>query len=667
MSLSAVEFGMDRRDILGLGMGAAIYASTLPANGQTSPTARTATAKQLRADITINGKTFTYTMDGGKNLGNFIGPGFVQQNVRGVHPSPEFNPAMEVYFRPDVAPSTRIEVIVEMWKSGDLAGSLVNHPKTTVLPAGVTAANFMAPLTIAVFDESGNPVADHLGRTVITAPYWGWGERYRFQTAPRPIIRTPNQLVAANLIPPFGTRNLPGTIKPRDFSIFTYINPMDLAGTKPGGGTGERDDIGLTTEQGANYLINPTDPAAIQAMLAWGEASASYPIHLRDDATGAPISKLTYPQCNNYNLNDNYQGDPCIVTEGNFVAPGGGDPTHSAPDTSHLASLSYIPAISTGDPFHLEEQQFTANYALIGNSQTMNGNAVVGVSGGARAIAWEIRSVFEAWAATKQAELNGPLPSWLLPSSDFDTILRNCVPFFEQWTKSTARWATVFHWLPLINDVEPWENKYQAVTMMLGVLLGRSDYKAIAEWVVQDQVNWVSGRTGAPPAFPDPYVYVTATPASGLTGNVYLPPAGTPDDDFYPDLGTAFIAWATDQIARNVGAGNNGSINQAEFNALLADPLNGGNLIETQGDYAGNYPRGVLAFATYLDALGLISMPDAPACLDRMTKYVANLGGVGTRSARWAFMPSLNGSLPAFAPLPPPVPLPRVVRSQTPH
>ena len=289
----------------------------------------------------------------------------------------------------------------------------------------------------------------------------------------------------------------------------------------------------------------------------------------------------------------------------------------------------------------------------------MNGNAVVGQSGGARAIAWEIRSVFEAWSATKQAEANGPLPSWLLPSSYFDTLLKNMVPYFELWTKSTARWAAVFHWLPLVNNVEHWENKYQAVAMMLGVLLGRTDYKAIAEWVVQDTINWLKTI----PAFPDPYYFNTVTPASGLSGNVYLPPSGTPDSDFYPDLGTAFMAWAQGDIA-----GKGGQITQAGLDALMADPLNGGVLVETQNDYAGNYPRGVCAFATYLNTLGLIDMPDPPACLDRINKYVQGLNrGAGVGVARWAFMPSLNGSLPAFAPLPPPVPLPRVAGSQMPH
>lgn len=655
---------MDRRQILGLGIGAVMSTSTGSANGQISQTPRTSTAKLLRADITIKGMAFSYALEGGKDLGNFNGPGFVQRNVRAAHPSPEFNPAFEVYFRPDDVPSTRVEVVFEFFKSGDLAGSLVTHPRTTVLPAGVTAANIMTPLAIEVFDENGNPIADHLGRTVITAPFFGWGSRYRFQTALRPLIQTPAQLFAAKLLPPFGTNGLPGTITKQDFSIFTYTNPMDLAGTKPQGGTGERNDLGLVTEWGANYLINPTDPVAIQAMLAAGEAAATWPFNLRDDATGAPISKLTYPTCNNYNENDNYQGDPCIITGANIIAPTGGAQTGDSPDTSHYDSLSYIPYLSTGDPFHLEEQQFAANYALISNSQTMNGNAVVGVAGGARAIAWEIRSVFEAWSATKHAEANGPLPPWLLQSSYFDTILKNCVPFLEQWTKSPAPWATVFHWLPLVCGVEPWENKYQAVAMMLGVLIGRTEYKAIAEWVVLDTVNWLNGRTGAPPAFCDPYYFTPQTPASGLTGNVYLPPAGTPDSAFYPDLGTAFVAWAQADIA-----GKGSTITQSQLDALMADPLNGGVLVEQQGDYTGNYPRGVCAFATYLNTLRLIDMPDAPACLDRISKYVAKLDASthDSLSARWAFMPSVDGTMPTFAPLPPPVPLPRGVRSQTPH
>ena len=656
----ALKQEMDRREVLYFGLGVVTCASTNSADGQTSQTPGNSAVRNLKAVITINGTAFAYTMDGGKDLGNFSGPGFVQQNVRAVHPSPEFNPAFEVYFRPDVAPSTRVEAVFEFFKSGDLAAAVISKPAIVPLPAGVTAANILTHLTIEIFDGNGKPVADHLGRTVITAPTFWWGSRYRFQTVLRPTVKTPTQLVASKLIPPFGTVGLPGTIPRIDYSKYTYTNPMDLAGiTASGGDTGERIDIGITTEIGSNYLIHPTDHVAQDAMLAWAEASATWPIHFRDDATGAPISKLKYPKANNFGWpkpDSSYQGSPCIWSGAAILNTTGQVQSGVTPDVAHLDSLSYVPFLSTGDSFHLEEQQFAANYVLIANNNGFNGNAVIGISGGARAVAWAIRTIFEAWSATKLGETYGPLPSWLMPSSYYDTLLKNMVPFFEQWTKSDSPSCKIFHFMPnTTGNIEPWENKYQATAFMLGVLVGRADYKEICEWVVQGCVDWISGRTGAPPAFPDPY-YFFIGPGLVHDGTTVPNPA-TPASAFFPDLGTAFVAWAENDVA-----GKGGQISQAQLDALKADPLNGGILIQTQDDYV-NYPRGVCALATYLNTLGLISMPDAPACLVRMNGYVQRLHqGAGYASARWAFQPSVDGSIPPFAPLPKPIPLPNSLR-----
>jgi hypothetical protein len=655
----ALEQEMDRRELLGLGVAAATFVSTHSADGQTSQAPEKPVARHLKATITIGGKAFTYSMDGGKDLGNFSGPDFVQQNVRGAHPSPEFSPAFEVYFRPDLAPSTRIEIVFEFFKSGDLAGAVATNPNATVLPAGVTAANIMSPVTIEVFDERANPVADYLGRTLITAPKFFWGSRFRFKTKLRPIVRTPGQLAAARLILPFGTKGLPGRFQSRDFSPITYTNPMDLAGVNAyGPSTGERDDIGLVTEEGGNYLVNPGDPVAQNAMLAMGEASATWPMHFRDDATGAPINKLTYPRCNNYGWpgpSAHYQGEPDIWTGAGILNTTGQPESGIIPDVSHFDSLSYMPFLITGDAFHLEEQQFAATYALISNNNGFNGNAVVGTSGGTRAMAWALRAIFEAWVATKQAEANGPLPEWLMPSSYFDAILKNHIPFLNQWVKSRSIACTLYHCIPDLKGAPAWVGKYMAVVLLFGVLLGRSDFKEACEWMVQESIDKVNGRTGAPPAFPDPYYFIIGPTLQHLDPAQYPGPT-YPDSLYFPDLGTAFVGWAQNDMASK-----GGQITASQLAALQADPLNGGVLIQTQDDYV-NYVRGVCAAATYLNALGLILMPDAPACLDRMNKYVQGLhGGRGYAVARWAFLPSVDGSLPAFTPLPKPIPLPSAV------
>ena len=254
------------------------------------------------AKILING-TDSYLLAGGKDLGNFAGPGFAHKNVKARAPATPKFPAMRIYIRNDLAPATRGEAVIELFASGDLAGAVAGGLTVTRLPAGITAQDIMTPFTIEAFDASGNPVADYLGRTVITAPTFWWGARYIFKTARRPIIRTPAQISSAakTLAPARSRHGIPGKFDNTNFSKYNYVNPMDLAGVEPGGGTtGERYDIGEETEIVANYEINPTDSVAINAMLSWGDAANTWPIYWRDDATDAPINKATYPKTNNY-------------------------------------------------------------------------------------------------------------------------------------------------------------------------------------------------------------------------------------------------------------------------------------------------------------------------------------------------------------------------------
>lgn len=608
------------------------------------------------ARIRING-TDDYLLAGGKDLGNFTGPGFVHQNVDAAVPANPSFPAMKIYFRNDLAPSTRGEVMIELWRSGDLAAAVASNAPFVPEPEGITAGNIMTPFTIEAFDANGNPVADHLGRTVVTAPTFWWGARYCFHTGYRPFVKAMADLVAQRLIAPRGTNGIPGTFGAKDFSKFKFINPMDLAGTEAGGGTtGERDDIGDETEIAANAQINPGDPVAIAALLAWGDASMTWPHHWRDDATGAPINKVTYPHANNYGWpkpDSRYQGSPDIFTSWDIFNAQGQNQSGVTPDTAHLDSLCDILYHLTGDSRYLEELQFTAMFCLIINNQAFNGKSVTGTSGGTRSMAWAQGAVFKARCATREAEKNGTLPPWLLTLSMFDELLANDKAFYENWTLGTSLGCTVFHFIPGSGAQEPWQGNFMGVEMLMGVIQGNSQFKQIAEWAAMDAINWAKSV----PAFCDPYYYRCFIPSTTLDQNgTFTTKEKAPDDLFYPDIGTSFVAWALGDIAAHPNGG--GQLSAADLNKLLVDPLNGGTCVQQNGDYV-NYRRGTVALAAYAHSLGVVDLPEAAACLARLNRIVQSLnGGKGYAVRKWAFLPSPDGSMPAYTPLPAPAPLP---------
>ncbi len=169
-------------------------------------------------------------------------------------------------------------------------------------------------------------------------------------------------------------------------------------------------------------------------MLSWGDAANTWPIYWRDNATDAPINKATYPKTNNYGWpkpDGDYQGLPDFVSAWDIFNASGQDKSGVTPDDGHLNSLCYVPYLSTGDSVSLESLQFIANFCIIANQQTYNGIAVVATAGGTRTMAWPFGTVVKAWRATVEAEKNGPLPAWLMPSSYWDTILTNTRVFLS--------------------------------------------------------------------------------------------------------------------------------------------------------------------------------------------------------------------------------------------
>ena len=124
--------------------------------------------------------------------------------------------------------------------------------------------------------------------------------------------------------------------------------------------TGANDEIGLLPMWAAAYVMSG-DARARDATLGTGNAAGSYSSHYRDRKTDRPVSIVDYP----YMTILGNHGDTVNPATGKseafpWVPPGNETPyTH---DTPHQPSLAFVPYLTTGDYFYLEEMQFWASF-----------------------------------------------------------------------------------------------------------------------------------------------------------------------------------------------------------------------------------------------------------------------------------------------------------------
>lgn len=131
--------------------------------------------------------------------------------------------------------------------------------------------------------------------------------------------------------------------------------------TRTMGNTGAQSDIGPLPRWSSVYVVD-TDYRAYRWMLANADALGSYGIHLRDKATGEPVS---------------VENHPCITTVGlaevrrcpaaphrNDILPRCRKDCKSPliPDESHHPAPAYVAYLVTGDWYYMEELEFWADW-----------------------------------------------------------------------------------------------------------------------------------------------------------------------------------------------------------------------------------------------------------------------------------------------------------------
>jgi hypothetical protein len=541
------------------------------------------TDRSYAAIITLGGARFVFDSAAGEDLGAYAGD-FVRQGCIRVMRK---DTPLTVYFRPDIG-LARLEVVVELgriWLEG----------------TGFAAAHITTPYTCEI---------RHNGRAVamVRVPYHWWFSRWRWQSAPRPIVRSRAQLLEKRLAVPYGRSGLYGGGRgPREVE---WSGPMDTAGIDtymPA--TGDRADIGLLTEHQAAYFITGSS-AALASLLAQGEACGTMPIHWRDERTGALVDVYEHPR-----IGADKEGRPRIglAPRPRLSGPGSRfDPRYIVYDTAHAPAASYLPFVLTDDPFFLEELEAQGSFAILQHAWFRNLYHLPGLAlpGQPRAFAWGMRSLFQLGVVAPEKP-----PRWLMGRHYWRRCIADNLAFARLYMKSPARVHRIFRAFPQSNPVYPWQGSYLAVALGAGVWMGQEDWRDFYRWYYASVTPLCNGRSGWNREWPTPYYFrVMRLPN---THKVMLVQDTALDNETAASWGEAWAWYKNDYNIDDNG-------------------WDGHSLMHKQGPAYILSLRGSLALATHLD------VPEAKQCYDyiagQLPAWMARFGHHG--DYRWSINPA---------------------------
>jgi hypothetical protein len=417
--------------------------------------------------ITLGGSRLVFESTAGEDLGTYQGEYVRQRCIRIMRK----DTPLTVYFRPDVRLS-RLEVVVELgrvWPDG--TGFEVEHTTT--------------PYTCEILRGD---------RTVATVkvPHHWWFSRWRWQSSPRPVVRSLVVLLGKRLVVPFGKAGLYGaqpTVK-----TVQWAGPMDTAGIYPAmGSAGDRQDIGLMTEYQADYLINGT-PAALTSLLSQGEACGTMPIHWRDERTGACVNVYEHP-----GMAVSSSGRPALL-----VAKRSSDQRYIAYDTAHAPAAAFLPYVLTDDPYFLEELEAQGTFAMFQDAWHRNLRKLPGLvyPGETRGFAWSMRSLFQLGVVASEKP-----PRWLNSRDYWRRCIGDNLAYARLFMESPARVHKIFHAFIRSDMIAGWQNSFVATTLGTAVWMGYDDWRDAYRWFCYGVMQQCNGRSGWNRQWPTPYYY----------------------------------------------------------------------------------------------------------------------------------------------------------------
>ncbi len=528
----------------------------------------------MSVQITLGATTYTYTESGGTDLGNYSGPNFTQKNIKGVAVGASI-PNYYVLFRQDTS-GGRKEVIFGNYSSGNL-----NDNTSVPVPPAHTAVN-LGSHTIQIFTNGVLETGGFIGCiAVASSPAWSAGtitatnhwfcSEWRWQSALRPIVYTPSQIIANGWMLNYSHAGVSAGLSGYDNTTNNYNAPMATAGIVQGmGQTGERPDIGLVPESSAQWYIDPngSSPNANEfSMRSLAEGAHSIQQCFRDDATNSPIDFTVYPGVNVYP--SGLQGRP------NLLAPQSLSPSSGwGLDNAHFPANSYTAFVATGDRYYLEGVVFEITGIITISNDNGTGSLPRSSCDQDRAWAWGSRSYGMAAIALAIAETWGTLPTGLPPSSKWVSMVNaNTDFFYNTYVNNANNYSSAFGSGTLVGAQETWESDYEVPvnffikTAAAALSISITHISAVAAYCGQAAIDRLSGSSGWPQAFPVPYAlafsdYPTFFGPPNNGANYFTPPGSVAQGHYA-------TSWS--QLWTFFTEGNT-----AEFNAYL-DPSNTGN------------------------------------------------------------------------------------------
>lgn len=401
---------------------------------------------------------------GGVDIGAFHGE-FVHQRCL-LATDPVF-PDWRVMFRPDVD-GRRDEVIIEYGRA-----------------VGGTPANRLTPYTARILSD---------GAEIYTAavPTHWWDARWRWQSAPRPVVRTPAELVARGWIPPLGTEGLFGR------APYTYAGVWDGPMTIPAhvstgmGAAGDNPLIGPLTEAAAEYVIRGT-AAHLQTIRVEGEQCGTWGMHTR-------FADGSMPDVRGQDLY--YKGAKAGATINE--PPRLAHPEYMALAYSHWFPCANMAWLLTDDPFMLEELQFGVNWRLFWSSWT---RINVGLGGlidpsQVRSTAWALRDQFLLACSTPSST-----PKWLRPRSTWKAQVDDTRSYMLRYVNSNTRVCKLFRVWFRYDMVASWMGAFLNLVLGLAVKQGFAEWRPLFDWGLGQHIAMSDGKSGWDVQLATPYYW----------------------------------------------------------------------------------------------------------------------------------------------------------------
>jgi len=398
------------------------------------------------------GKVASFTALAAKDLGAFHDPdtGIHQLQLRAVDPA---FPHWWVLFCPDVD-GKRQEVIV-------------GYGNATVTPP-----NWLTPYTATIKD------GDKTLYTVTVPKHFTYAV-WRWQSAPRPVVRSPKVLKARGWIPnfqPIGQLFNESIPWGGPMTLPRHIDPKM-------GGPGDNNQIGLLTAAGASYMAEPSE-ARLTTLLTEAESVGTWPIHFyKPDGSMVDV-----------------KGERTFFSEfggyGNFVVnepPFSRDAAYVLMDSAHQYASANAAWLLTGDPYYLRCMQGVTNSHLLQDGYHRINQKLDGLlyPGQTRSFAWGLRDLSLLACTTPVST-----PIGFQPRAKWKACLDDNRTHAQRFMDSPARIHKLFRVWPAMPILNTWMSAWLTCAVGMAVKQGFAEWKPVFDWSIVLQLAMTDNSSG---------------------------------------------------------------------------------------------------------------------------------------------------------------------------